>query len=120
MVVISVYGVEIIKKKLWLEKGFLRWSMEPSLCTNGNAGYFMQLSVKILDLVFLYLKSWSCGMVYFISIRLLFVIVLFCLLLLQSFFFHTLRCPDETKQKPKMHACQVVWEQIKRDKQISA
>ena len=50
MVVISVYtyGVKIIKKFQW-ESGFL-WggSMEPPpLCTNGSAGYLMQLSVKI-------------------------------------------------------------------------
>ena len=47
MVVISVYtyGVKIIKKIRW-ESGFL-WggSMEP-LCTNGSAGYLMQLSVN--------------------------------------------------------------------------
>ena len=48
MVVISVctYGVKIIKKFRW-ESGFL-WgggSMEtPPLCTNGSAGYLMQLS----------------------------------------------------------------------------
>ena len=49
MVVISVYtyGVKIIKQFLW-ESGFL-WggSMEPPLCTNGSAGYLMQLSVKM-------------------------------------------------------------------------
>ena len=51
MVVISVYtyGVKIIKK-FWWESGFL-WggSMEPPppLCTNGSAGYLMQLSVKM-------------------------------------------------------------------------
>ena len=49
MVVISVYtyGVKINKKFRW-ESGFL-WegSMEPPpLCTNGSAGYLMQLSVK--------------------------------------------------------------------------
>ena len=50
MVVISVYiyGVKIIKKFGW-ESGFL-WggSMEPPppLCTNGSAGYLMQLSVN--------------------------------------------------------------------------
>ena len=53
MVVISVYtyGVKIIKKFRW-ESGFL-WggSMEPPpLCTNGSAGYLMQLSVKVLVL----------------------------------------------------------------------
>ena len=52
MVVISVYtyGVKIIKKFRW-ESGFL-WggSMEPPppLCTNGSAGYLMQLSVNVL------------------------------------------------------------------------
>ena len=53
MVVISVYtyGVKIIKKFRW-ESGFL-WegSMDPPppvLCTNGSAGYPMQLSVKTL------------------------------------------------------------------------
>ena len=50
MVVISIYtyGVKIIKKFRW-ESGFL-WggSMEPPLCTNGSAGYLMQLSVKLL------------------------------------------------------------------------
>ena len=48
MVVISVYtyGVKIIKK-IRLESGFLGgvpWN--PPLCTNGSAGYLMQLSVK--------------------------------------------------------------------------
>ena len=51
MVVISVYtyGVKIIKKFRW-ENGFLggRGSMEPPLCTNGSAGYLMQLSVNAL------------------------------------------------------------------------
>ena len=49
MVVISVctYGVKIIKKFRW-ESGFLGGgSMEPPLCTNGSAGYLMQLSVKL-------------------------------------------------------------------------
>ena len=49
MVVISVYtyGVKIIKKFRW-ESGFL-WGVpwNPPLCTNGSAGYLMQLSVKI-------------------------------------------------------------------------
>ena len=48
MVLISVYiyGVKIIKKFRW-ESGFLKGvSMEPLLCTNGSAGYLMQLSVK--------------------------------------------------------------------------
>ena len=50
MVVISVYifiyGVKIILK-IWWESGFLKGgSMEPPLCTNGSAGYLMQLSVK--------------------------------------------------------------------------
>ena len=53
MVVISVYtyGVKIIKKFRW-ESGFL-WggSMEPPpLCTNGSAGYLMQLSVKVVHM----------------------------------------------------------------------
>ena len=57
MVVISActYGVKIIKKFRW-ESGFL-WggSMEPPppppppLCTNGSAGYLMQLSVKAAE-----------------------------------------------------------------------
>ena len=49
-VVISVYtyGVKIIKKFRW-ESGFLGGgSMEPPLCTNGSAGYLMQLSVKVV------------------------------------------------------------------------
>ena len=42
-----MYGVKIIKKFLW-ESGFLKGgSIEPPLCTNGSAGYLMQLSVKI-------------------------------------------------------------------------
>ena len=49
MVVISVYtyGVKIIKKFRW-ESGFL-WGVpwNPPLCTNGSAGYLMQLSVKV-------------------------------------------------------------------------
>ena len=49
MVVISVYtyGVKIIKK-FWWESGFLGgvpWN--PPLCTNGSAGYLMQLSVNV-------------------------------------------------------------------------
>ena len=49
MVVISVYtyGVKIIKKFRW-ESGFLGgipWT-PPPLCTNGSAGYLMQLSVN--------------------------------------------------------------------------
>ena len=48
MVVISVctYGVKIIKKIRW-ESGFL-WGVpwNPPLCTNGSAGYLMQLSVN--------------------------------------------------------------------------
>ena len=47
MVVISVYtyGVKIIKKFRW-ESGFLWGGFHgnPPLCTNGSAGYFMQLS----------------------------------------------------------------------------
>ena len=47
LVYIYTYGVTIIKKFRW-ESGFL-WggSMEPPLCTNGSAGYLMQLSVKV-------------------------------------------------------------------------
>ena len=50
MVVICVYtfGVKIIKKFRW-ESGFL-WGgvpWNPPLCTNGSAGYLMQLSVKV-------------------------------------------------------------------------
>ena len=49
MVVISVYtyGVKIIKQFRW-ESSFL-WGgyMEPPLCTNGSAGYLMQLGVKV-------------------------------------------------------------------------
>ena len=49
MVVISVYtyGVKIIKKFRW-ESGFL-WGVpwNPPLCTNGSAGYLMQLSVNV-------------------------------------------------------------------------
>ena len=48
MVVISayIYGVKIIKKFRW-ESGFL-WGVpwNPPLCTNGSAGYLMQLSVN--------------------------------------------------------------------------
>ena len=51
MVVISVYtyGVKIIKKIRW-ESGF-PWNPPPPLCTNGSAGYLMQLSVNQLILV---------------------------------------------------------------------
>ena len=49
MVVISVYtyGVKIIKNFRW-ESGFL-WGVpwNPPLCTNGSAGYLMQLSVNL-------------------------------------------------------------------------
>ena len=49
MVVISVYtyGVKIIKKIRW-ESGFLWGGFHgtPPLCTNGSAGYLMQLSVN--------------------------------------------------------------------------
>ena len=48
MVVISVviHGVKIILKFRW-EGGFFKGgTMEPPLCTNGSAGYLMQLSVK--------------------------------------------------------------------------
>ena len=52
MVVISVhtYDVKIIKKFRW-ESGFLGGggSMEPPLCTNGSAGYLMQLRVNIYN-----------------------------------------------------------------------
>ena len=49
MVVISLcmYGVKIIKKipvEKWFSQG---GSMEPPLCTNGSAGYLMQLSVNM-------------------------------------------------------------------------
>ena len=60
MVVISVYtyGVKIIKKFRW-ESGFL-WggSMEPPLCTNGSAGYLMQLSVNF-DAIFEFLGQFT-------------------------------------------------------------
>ena len=49
MVVISVctYGVKIIKKFRW-ESGFSGgFHGTPLLCTNGSAGYLMQLSVNI-------------------------------------------------------------------------
>ena len=49
MVAISVctYGVKIIKKFRW-ESGFLGGGVpwNPPLCTNGSAGYLMQLSVN--------------------------------------------------------------------------
>ena len=47
MVVISVYtyGVKIILKIRW-ESGFL-WGGSIPLCTNGSAGYLMQLSVML-------------------------------------------------------------------------
>ena len=50
MVVISVYryGVKIMKK-IPVGKCFLG-SMEPPLCTNGSAGYLMQLSVNSIDM----------------------------------------------------------------------
>ena len=51
MVVISVYtyGVKIIKKFRW-ESGFLWGGFHgtPPLCTNGSAGYLMQLSVNVV------------------------------------------------------------------------
>ena len=53
MVVISVYvyGVKIINKFRW-ECGFLRGEVPWNpLCTNGSAGYLMQLSVKSVILV---------------------------------------------------------------------
>ena len=46
MVVISVYGVKIIRKLRW-KSGFLRGGFHGTpLCTNGSARYLMQLSVK--------------------------------------------------------------------------
>ena len=52
MVVISVYtySVKIIKKFRW-ESGFLGGfnGTPPPLCTNGSAGYLMQLSVNIIQ-----------------------------------------------------------------------
>ena len=50
MVVISVYtyGVKIIKKNSGgkvVFSGGVPWN--PPLCTNGSAGYLMQLSVKV-------------------------------------------------------------------------
>ena len=39
---VYTYGVKIIKKLRW-ESGFLK---EPPLCTNGSAGYLVQLNVK--------------------------------------------------------------------------
>ena len=54
MVVISVYtyGVKIIKK-FRRESGFL-WGVpwNPPLCTNGSAGYLMQLSAKDMQASF--------------------------------------------------------------------
>ena len=65
MIVISVYtyGVKIIKKFRW-ESGFL-WggSMEPPFCTNGSAGYFMQLSVKNLKLFSIWIIIWAYSFV---------------------------------------------------------
>ena len=56
MVVISVYtyGVKIILKIRW-ESGFLWGGFHgtPPLCTNGSAGYLMQLSVKLAPAVLL-------------------------------------------------------------------
>ena len=50
MVVINVYtyGVKIIQK-FWWESGFLWGGFHgtPPLCTNGSAGYLMQLSVNL-------------------------------------------------------------------------
>ena len=58
MVVISVYtyGVKIIKK-FWWESGFL-WGVpwNPPLCTNGSAGYLMQLSVKVSLIMRIHVK----------------------------------------------------------------
>ena len=61
MVVISVYtyGVKIIKQFRW-ESGFL-WGgpWNPPLCTNGSAGYLMQLSVnKVTRSTALPLRGW--------------------------------------------------------------
>ena len=60
MVVISVYtyGVKIIKKFRW-ESGFLWGGFHgtPPLCTNGSAGYLMQLSVKNYD----FCEKWNLG-----------------------------------------------------------
>ena len=58
MVLISVYtyGVKIIKKFRW-ESGFL-WGgvpWNPPLCTNGSAGYLMQLSVKVRRISYVFL-----------------------------------------------------------------
>ena len=50
---VYIYGVKIITKFGW-ESGFLKvGSMEtpPPLCTNGSAGYLMQLSVNIVNSV---------------------------------------------------------------------
>ena len=51
MVVISVYayGVKIIKTipvGKWFSRGGVPWN--PPLCTNGSAGYLMQLSVNLI------------------------------------------------------------------------
>ena len=65
MVVISVYtyGVKMIKKFRW-KSGFL-WGVpwNPPLCTNGSAGYLMQLSVKER---FILSKRWSLLVLYII------------------------------------------------------
>ena len=61
MVVISVYtyGVKIIKKFRW-ESAFL-WGVpwNPPLCTNGSAGYLMQLSVNATK------PLWPSGILFF-------------------------------------------------------
>ena len=45
MISVGIYGVEIIKKLLW-KCCFLRGFHGTPLCTNGSAGYLMQLSVN--------------------------------------------------------------------------
>ena len=45
MISVYIHCVKIIRRFRW-ENGFLGGSMEPPLCTNGSAGYLMQLSVK--------------------------------------------------------------------------
>ena len=47
---------------IW-ESGFLKaGSMEPPLCTNGSAGYLMQLSVKVQLLIIQFIKYRCCLM----------------------------------------------------------
>ena len=75
MVVISVYtyGVKIIKKFRW-ESGFLGggggFHGTPPLCTNGSAGYLMQLSVNQYSRTVWHLKSlqqFASGLECFVS-----------------------------------------------------